>query len=176
MKTVLIFRHAKSSWANPTLADFDRPLAKRGRKAAPQMGEVMASFDCVPDKILSSPAKRARQTVELAAKACGYKNAIQWENNFYGGTSMDLIAALRRLPNTVQRPMLVGHNPTMEETISALLTPYREGWYEDWSIQMPTAALVCLDIHITDWATLELGDAVLRWFLIPRLLRAIHLP
>ena len=74
MKSVLILRHAKSEWGNPGQADFDRPLAKRGLEDAPRMGQVLARFNYVPDRILSSPAQRARQTAELVAQACGYQS------------------------------------------------------------------------------------------------------
>jgi phosphohistidine phosphatase len=174
MKTILLLRHAKSDWGNPGLADFDRPLAKRGRKDAPRMGEVLALFDCVPDRILASPALRAKQTTEMVAEACGYKKSIQWEDPFYGGTSEDLIAALQRLPNSLERVMLVGHNPTMEETAADLLAPTPDEWNDEWSLRIPTAGLVCLDVNIVDWATLEPGDATLRWFLIPKLVKAIR--
>jgi len=168
MKTVLLLRHAKSSWDNPGLADFDRPLAKRGLKDAPIIGQVIADLGIVPDKIISSPAKRARQTTELMAKACGYKKSITWQDSFYGGYSDTLIDALRILPDAVELAMLVGHSPTMEETVEALLVG--EG---EFSIRMPTAALVCLDLDIMTWESLEPGDATLRWFLIPRLVKAI---
>lgn len=168
MKSVLLLRHAKSSWDNPGLADFDRPLAKRGLSDAPLMGQVMADFEIVPDKIMSSPAKRAKQTAELAAKACGYRKSITWQDSFYGGYSDTLIEALKTLPDTVERAMLVGHNPTMEETVEALLVGE-----QTLSIRMPTAALVCLDLNIMRWEDLEPGDATLRWYLIPRLVKAI---
>ncbi len=70
--------------------------------------------------------------------------------------------------------MLVGHNPTMEETVAALLLGHEEKWRQDLTIRMPTAALVCLDLHIMDWTDLEPGDATLRWFLIPRLVKAMQ--
>jgi phosphohistidine phosphatase len=174
MKTILILRHAKSSWSDPYRSDFDRPLAKRGRKDAPLMGEVLALFQCVPDRILSSPALRARQTTELVAEACGYRRSIHWEDSFYGAGSYEMIAALQRLPDAVECPMLVGHNPTLEETVSLLLGGEGEGWYADYAIRLPTAALVCLDVNIADWTDLEPGDGVLRWFLIPRLVKAIQ--
>ena len=138
------------------------------------MGHVLTDFDAVPDKILSSPAKRAKQTAELVAKACGYKKAIEWHDSFYGGFSDDLIVALNRLPNTVERAMLVGHNPTMEDTVATLLIGQEEKWNRGFEIKIPTAGLVCLDFHIMDWADLEPGDAVLRWYLIPRLVKAIQ--
>jgi phosphohistidine phosphatase len=174
MKTVLLFRHGKSDWSDMSKGDFYRPLAKRGRADAPRMGEVLSLFKCVPDKILSSSARRAKQTTEMVAKACGYKKSIQWEDSFYGGGSDDLIAALQNLPNTVERAMLVGHNPTMEETVAVLLLGYEAEWAQGFAIKFPTAGLVCLDLDIMDWATLEPGDAILRWFLIPRLVKAIQ--
>ncbi len=172
MKTILLLRHAKSDWSNPGLADFDRPLAKRGLKDAPRMGEVLKRFDYVPDKILSSPAKRARQTAELAAEACGYQKSFQLEDSFYGGDAEELLAALQRLPSRVDRPMLVGHNPTMEETVDLLLSGDELAW--GISIRLPTAGLVCLDADIYDWAELQPGELVLRWFLIPKLVKAIQ--
>jgi phosphohistidine phosphatase len=177
MKTVLLLRHAKSDWGNPGLADFDRPLAKRGLEDAPRMGEVLAQFDCVPDKILSSPAQRAKQTAELVAKACGYRKTVQWQESFYGAGSEDLIAALHGLPNTVERVLLVGHNPTMEETVAVLSAPSPptadDEWAEGWAIKIPTAGLVCLNFEIMEWAELEPGDGVMQWFIIPKLVKAL---
>lgn len=174
MKTILVLRHGKSDWSDSFQADFDRPLAKRGRKDAPRMGEVLALFQCVPDRILSSPALRARQTADLAAEACGYGRSIHWEDAFYGGGSHDLIAALQRLPDAVERPMLIGHNPTLEETVALLLGRGGVGWNEEFAIRLPTAGLVCIDAGVVDWADLEPGDGTLRWFLIPRLVKAIQ--
>ncbi len=173
MKTVLLLRHAKSDWGNPGLADFERPLAKRGLKDAPRMGYVLADFEAVPDKILASPARRAKQTAEMAAKACGYKKSIAWQDSFYGGGSDALINTLKTLPDAVERAMLVGHNPTMEETVATLLLGYGSRWNQGFEIRFPTAALACLDLDIMEWADLEPGDATLRWFLIPRLVKAI---
>lgn len=173
MKTVLLLRHAKSDWGNPGLPDFDRPLAKRGLKDAPLMGQVLADLEMAPQKMLSSSAKRAKQTAELVAKACGYKQQISWHDSFYGAYTDTLIDSLKLLPNTIERAMLVGHNPTMEETAAALLVGQETGWGQSLEIRMPTAALVCLDLDIMTWEDLEPGDATLRWFLIPRLVKTI---
>lgn len=178
MKTVLILRHAKSDWGDAHKADFDRPLAKRGLEDAPRMGEVLAQFEHVPDRILASPAQRAKQTAESVAKACGYQKTIQWEESFYEGSSADMIIALQRLPDTVERAMLIGHNPAVEETVATLCTPHSsdtkdEGWSDGWAIKIPTAGLVCLDFEIMDWDELRPGDGVLRWFVIPKLVKAL---
>ncbi|MCB0212514.1 MAG: histidine phosphatase family protein [Anaerolineae bacterium] len=173
MKTIFLLRHAKSDWDHPDLADFDRPLAKRGLNDAPLIGDVLLNFEVVPDKILASPAKRAKQTAELVAKACGYKKSIEWNESFYGGSSEDLLGALRRLPDSVERVLLVGHNPIMEETAAALLTGDEADLEDILAIKMPTAGLICLEAPVLDWSTLEPGDTILRWFLIPRLLKAL---
>jgi phosphohistidine phosphatase len=172
VKQILLLRHAKSDWGNPGLADFDRPLSKRGVSDAPLIGEVLADFDCVPELILASPALRTRQTAEIVAKACGCKGNIQWQENFYSGTSHHLFAALNHLPDTVRRVMLVGHNPTMEETAAELLCAGEE-YAAGFSVRMSTAGLMCLEADVVNWADLAPGDAVLRWFIVPKLIKAI---
>lgn len=176
MKTVLILRHAKSDWGNPGQADFERPLAKRGLEDAPRMGQVLARFGYVPDKILASPAQRAKQTAHLAAEACGYRKAIQWEESFYGGGSEDLVAALKQLPASVERTLLIGHNPTLEETVAVLCNSQAAGerWTDGWAIKIPTAGLVCINFEITDWQELEPGEGILQWFVIPKLVKALE--
>jgi len=173
MKTILILRHGKSDWGNSDLDDFDRPLAKRGLSDAPLIGELLARFESVPDLILASPARRAKQTTELVAEACGYHRPIQWENSFYGGDSEVLLAALQRLPAAVERVMLVGHNPTLEETIADLLCVTEEGWSDSFPVRLPTAGLVCLEVDVVNWVDLEPGVAALRWFVIPKLVKAL---
>lgn len=170
MKTILMLRHAKSDWGQPNLADFDRILAPRGLEDAPRIGRVLARFNCVPDKILASPAQRAKQTAQLVAEACGYEQPIQWEKPFYGGDSQTLLRAARELPDNIERVLLVGHNPTMEETIAALLAGHQRE--DEIRLQVPTAGLACLDIPINEWPALQPGQAILRWFLIPKLIKA----
>lgn len=169
MKTILMMRHAKSDWGTPSLSDFDRPLNQRGLKDAPRMGNVLAQYDMVPDQILASPAKRAKHTAELVAEASGYAFDIAWQDHFYDATSADLIKTLQALPNDIQCPLLVGHNPTMEDTVAELLTSDDDGSF----IRVPTGAIACLDVDISDWRTLLPGYCSLRWFIIPRLVKAI---
>ena len=85
MKTVLILRHAKSSWSNPSLADIDRPLNKRGKNDAPRMGTLIKEQDIVPDLILSSPALRARKTAEAVSEYSGFEGQIDFVPDFYPG-------------------------------------------------------------------------------------------
>lgn len=170
MKAVLLLRHAKSDWGTPGLADFDRPLAKRGLEDAPRMGQILALFKAVPQQILASPAKRALQTAQMVAQACGYKDSIQWEESFYEGSRAHLIAALRRLPEAVERVLLVGHNPILEETVVSLCAVEAESGV----IRIPTGGLVCLNFEIAEWIDLEEGEGVLQWFITPKLVKAIQ--
>jgi phosphohistidine phosphatase len=84
MKTLLILRHAKSSWKDLELPDQDRPLNKRGRHDAPLMGKILRQEDLIPDLIESSTAFRAKKTAKLVAKACKYKGDIAFDNSLYG--------------------------------------------------------------------------------------------
>ena len=97
---------------------------------------------------------------------------------FYEGNSADLIAALQQLPDTVERVMLIGHNPILEETVATLCTPHSpdvdDGWTDGWAIKIPTAGLVCLDFEIMDLGELRPGDGMLRWFVIPKLVKALE--
>lgn len=170
MKTILLLRHAKSDWGDAGLDDFDRPLAKRGLQDAPRMGKLLAAYDCVPDQIIASPARRAKQTTELVAGACGYTPQIQWDLSFYEANHEALMVALQRLPAGVERPLLVGHNPALEETAGALVLGKAANL---WAFRIPTAGLLCLEVDIAAWSALAPGTATLRWFVIPKLVKAI---
>jgi len=147
MKTLLIFRHAKSSRDNPHWADVDRPLNDRGEKDAPRMGELIKKKRLVPDLIMSSPALRARRTTEKAAHAAGYTGPIDWRESFYGAGPADYINGIRLAPESCQRLMIVGHNPGMENLL-VNLTGRDE--------RLPTAAIACLGLPIDRWADISL--------------------
>jgi phosphohistidine phosphatase len=98
VKTLLILRHAKSSWKNNALPDHDRPLNPRGQRAAPKVGKRLRNEDLVPDAILSSTAERAGQTAEAIAQASGYAGVLQFSTELYGGGPEAYLEALRNLP------------------------------------------------------------------------------
>jgi phosphohistidine phosphatase len=146
MKTLLILRHAKSSWKDMTLADHDRPLKERGKRDAPRMGELLREQSLVPDLILSSTAKRALKTAELVADACGYEGDIEAHEEFYPGDPDAFIDALQVLPDQYQVVMVVGHNPCLEELLE-FLTESTEF--------LPTAALAKVALPVTCWYELS---------------------
>lgn len=157
MKTLLILRHAKSSWKKPGLADQDRPLNKRGKRDAPRMGQLVEQEDLVPDLIITSTAKRARVTAELVAENSGYEGEIQLERSFYMGYPEAYLEVLRQLPDEIQTVMVVGHNPGLEELLEELvMEPER----------LPTAALARVDLPIQSWQELDdevVGELVSLW-------------
>lgn len=148
MKTLLILRHAKSSWDHPGLRDHDRPLNPRGRRDAPRMGRFLAERDLVPDRIVSSTAVRARTTAELAAAEFGEEVEIETTYDLYGAHPDGYIEVAEAMGGAAERLMLVGHNPG----ITALVA-YLTGAGE----YMPTAALAAVELDIDDWP--ELGSA-----------------
>jgi len=112
MKELFILRHAKSSWDDPTLSDFERPLNERGRRDAPMMGEHLAEMGIKPDLIVASPAKRAKKTAKIVAGKLGYDTEkIRWEESIYEASPQALLYLVCALPDDAKRVMLVGHNP-----------------------------------------------------------------
>jgi phosphohistidine phosphatase len=150
MKTLLLLRHAKSSWKNPDLADHDRPLNVRGKRDAPRMGEFLAEQDLIPDLIVTSTAKRARKTVKKVAAACGYEGEIVKTSALYHAWPDEIVSVLNSLPGDPERVMVVGHNPGMEEYLE-LLT--------DEELFMPTATLAQISLPIDHWRELDLDTA-----------------
>ena len=147
MKTLLILRHAKSSWNYPELSDYDRPLNGRGKRDAPRMGKHLRQEGLIPDRILTSSAKRARKTASKVAKTCGYTGKVKKIDAFYDTVPGVYFETLQALPNKYQCVMVVGHNPTMEQLVSHLTGRIK---------RMPTAALAHIEIPIEHWEELNL--------------------
>lgn len=169
MKHILLLRHAKSSWDDSGLQDFDRPLAKRGNKDAPRMGSFARRTGYAPDLIISSPAKRARQTTELFASEAGVDDsAIRWEEDFYYGSASDYLAAIQGCEDGPDSLLLVGHNPKMEQTVNLL-----SGESSGYIARMPTAALVCFEHPATRWEQVKAGSARMKWMVIPKLIKEL---
>lgn len=163
MKTLLILRHAKSSWDDSALDDHERPLNVRGEKDAPQMGRLARTEGLAPELILSSDAVRARQTAAEMADATGGK--ILLDARLYHADADEILAVVRStVEENVATALIVGHNPGLEDLIAQLT-----GEHE----RMPTAALAQIALPIERWSDL---DASIRGTLIglwrPKELRA----
>ena len=146
MKTLLIMRHAKSSWDQAGQTDHERPLNPRGQRAAPRMGTLLRDEQLVPDQIISSTACRARETVEALVSTSGFCGTLQWEDALYLAAPDVYRTFLQQLGSEPQRVMVVGHNPGLEDQILELT-----GRHET----MPTAALAQLTLPIDNWEELD---------------------
>ena len=146
MKTLILIRHAKSSWDDSSLPDRDRPLSARGERAAPKMGKRLAKRDVKPDLILSSPATRAFTTAEIIAKKLGYKlKNIAVDNRLYGGEADDLLGVVHELSDKLDRVMLFGHNPELTELANRLSSDITH---------MPTCAVAEFRFDAKSWSSI----------------------
>jgi phosphohistidine phosphatase len=145
MKTLLVLRHAKSSWKDESLPDRERPLNKRGREDAPKMGALLRKHNLSPDLVLSSPAQRARSTAELVIEESGYEGEAEFKEELYSFDAEPYLEALGGLADSTKCVLLVGHNPAMEELVEALTGEY---------MPMPTAALAQIELPIEHWSKL----------------------
>lgn len=159
MRTLYLLRHAKSSWDHPNLADFQRPLSDRGRKAAPLIGKAMRENGFIPEIVISSPAERAKQTAGLVAEAAGIGDVIRFNEIIYGAGTSEILDIVSALDDAVASVMLVGHNPTSENAVRVLTG-------EDE--RMPTAALAVIDLEIGRWNEITPGCGRLRKILRPK--------
>ena len=149
MRTLLILRHGKSSWQDAGLTDHDRPLKKRGRENAVRMGRLIAAERLVPDLILSSSARRARDTASRVAGVWGEEAPpLRFDRTLYHAGPEALVDALHDLhPGNPDTVLLVGHNPGLEELVESLTGEVAS---------MPTAALAHITLPIDDWLDLRL--------------------
>ena len=159
MKTLYLMRHAKSSWKESDLADFDRPLNERGRRAAPFMGKVIAERGMSIDRIASSTAKRARRTAKLFKEAAAITSELVLDDRIYEASPSTLLYVVSETDDQVDSLMLVGHNPGMEGTIR-VLTGEAE--------PMPTAAIAIINLEIDSWKEISAGTGKLQAVVRPR--------
>jgi len=143
MKTILLLRHAKSSWNDPDVQDFERPLNQRGRRVAPLIGRFMLQQEFVPELILSSPAERARQTIALIIEAAHLEGELRYDERIYEASAETLLEVVSQAEDRFAVLLLVGHNPGMEDLL--LLLSGETG-------RMPTAALAAITFDTEKWS------------------------
>lgn len=167
-RTLLLLRHAKSSRDDPALDDFDRPLAARGREAAPRMAQEMARRGWLPDRALVSSALRTRQTWEMVEAQLPQAVPAAFERSIYEAPAERILAAIRRTPGETRTLLVVGHNPGFEDLSALLAAPDSErDAVARMTRKFPTAGLARLCFE-GDWADLGPGGARLSHFLTPR--------
>jgi phosphohistidine phosphatase len=164
-RRLYLLRHAKSSWKDQTLADHDRPLAGRGRRAAKAIRGHLKQHHIVPELVLCSTATRARQTFEGIEPALG-RGGVRVESEIYGAGAGALLALLQNTPARVRSVMVIGHNPGLEQL--ALLLARDGSKLPQLQAKFPTGALATLAFQNTTWAALDKGAAELTGFVRPR--------
>ena len=148
MKTLLVLRHAKSSWNHPELDDHERPLNERGRRDGPRMGELMRKYGLMPDIVISSDAVRAQLTAKAVTEAARYAGEILLDPRLYMASPADILSLLRTVSENAETVMIIGHNPGLEELVEQLT-----GERQD----LPTAAFAHIVLEIAQWRDLTLS-------------------
>jgi phosphohistidine phosphatase len=161
MKTLTIVRHAKSSWKYPELADFDRPLNKRGKNDAPITGSRLKGYKVSPDLIITSPANRAITTAKIIAKEVGYpKKDVIADERIYMADTEDILAVLRQVNSSYKDVLIVGHNPTLTDLANDLSG-------EDID-NIPTCGVARIELDIKSWNDLAPQKGALVLFDYPK--------
>jgi len=147
MKTLLLMRHAKSSWKHAEMPDQERPLNKRGNKDAPIMGSLIKDKELVPQKILCSTAVRATETARMVQEKSGFTGETVFLDSYYLAEPNAYLEALQTLPDEIERVMVIGHNPGLEglcQILSGEIVP------------LSTGAVAHLVLSINHWNELNM--------------------
>ena len=159
MKKIYIIRHAKSSWNDSSLDDFNRALNKRGKENAPMMGRRLNKRSVLPDLIISSPALRAKTTAEIIAQKVKYNKKIMFEKNIYDSSESELHKTLINVDDKNNTLFLVGHNPS----ISMLAQ-----MYVDFEENIVTCGVVEIEFDCEKWKDISSKNAKLISFDYPK--------
>lgn len=164
-KTLLLLRHGKSNWDAQYQLDHDRPLAKRGRKAASLMGRYLTALGEAPDHACSSSATRAQDTTQRAAEAGGWTCPIAISERLYHASPDQVLEVVRKTDGGVARLLLAGHEPTWSLLAGRLIGAA--------SLRFPTAAIARIDLPIENWREADYGGGTLVWLVTPKILERI---
>lgn len=158
MKTLAILRHAKAVLDLPGGSDFDRPLDERGRAAARRLGQVLKGRGKRFDLVLASAAVRVRETVAELAEGYGEQLPVRFEQEIYGATASTLLHSIRAIPDDFAAPLIVGHNPTMQQVVLDLTDTDPEGRRSHVAAGFPTAALALIALPAQHWREVAPGQ------------------
>ena len=177
MKDLFILRHAKSSWSDPFLDDFDRPLNKRGKQACVDMGQWIHNQNITPELVLCSPAKRAIDTLKRVKKGQMAFGKKKFEASLYLASPSELLNLIKKVPAKVSSLMLIGHNPGMHELILQLvntkaLQSEQAQSFQQIVYKFPTTGFAHLQFNVSDWVDVAPFTGKLYRMMTPSLLAA----
>src|SRR5215213_3891401 len=159
MRILYLLRHAKSSWNNASLRDFDRPLNDRGREAAERIGKRLASENLNTPLVVCSPALRTRQTAEIVLSSSALRAEERFDERIYEASLRDLMEVISEIPDDKSVAILIGHNPGFEELLAFLTGEVR---------RMPTSALAKIEFDVASWSDVKTGEGKLEWLITPK--------
>ena len=162
VKRLYLLRHAKSSWSDPSLADEERPLAPRGRKAAKKMAKELRRREIRPKLVLCSSSRRTRETLELIGSSLGSPK-IEVEEGLYGAGSDGVLTRVRAVSDAVGSVLVIGHNPALHD-LARWLAPRSEHLIG----KFPTGALAAFELDVVGWSELGQTEARLVAYIVPR--------
>jgi phosphohistidine phosphatase len=165
MKVLTLLRHAKSGWDDPVLRDFDRPLNPRGRRAAATVAREMRRLGLHFDAVIASPARRVMETLDEVGQAFGTL-APRYDERLYLATAETLLQVARETDDGIERLLLVGHNPGLEELVLRLSA--MGALRSEAALKYPTATLAEMRFDVASWPQLRDGVATLARFIRPR--------
>lgn len=169
MKTIYLARHAKSSWDSDAITDYDRPLSNRGKKNAKRMGAELATLAWMPEKIIASPALRAKQTCESLCDRLAISNdSIEWNEDIYAAYTVTLLQIITNQLESISSVMLVGHNPSMEDVLIHFCGADQLRGSVQKNGKLFTTGNVAKITVDTSWKDLAMGDATLEGLLRPK--------
>jgi phosphohistidine phosphatase len=168
VRTLLLLRHAKSSWTDSALADHDRPLASRGERAAALMAAHLRAEAIRPALVLCSSARRTRDTLAAVRASFDASTEIRIEDRLYGAGATEILSLLRAVDPALPSVMVIGHNPGLEDLGTALAGDGTETAVRQLRAKFPTGALAMLELRSSSWDQLAFGDAYLRSVVLPR--------
>ena len=172
-KKLTLMRHAKSSWADYSQSDMDRPLSPRGKKDAPKMGRYLYENDLHPDLVLCSPAQRTRETLARLQTAFGKPFNTRFDKSIYSaGMGHGLISLLHSLKGDFDHVMIVGHNPAMQELAQSLVnwTAGDEDTHQRLRSKFSTGSVISMEFDGDNWTSAALGQGKFTHFMAPKLL------
>ncbi|MEP6902639.1 MAG: histidine phosphatase family protein [Actinomycetota bacterium] len=159
MKTLFVLRHAKSSWENSDLSDFERPLNSRGLDAARFIGGLIYKRNLQPQIIISSPAKRAKQTAVLVKELAEISKPITFDERIYEASPLTLFNLISEFDEKHESVLLVGHNPGFENLVRMLTGE---------TVSLPTAGLAKINLNIESWHELNADSNKLEFLIRPK--------
>ena len=168
MKTLYMLRHAKSSWADGSLPDHDRPLNERGRAAAPRVGAYMQGAGYLPDLVLCSTATRTRRTLAAVLSEMEGEPTIEFQEELYLASAREMLDLVREVPDTVESVLMVGHNPGTGVMAAALSGGGPPERVHLMRAKFPTAGLAFIELSVDRWKDVDSGCGSLKEFVLPR--------